>query len=126
MVSVQTLQGVWQIISGQRSTKELGGTIRIAQMSGQVAQYGFASIMSFMALLSVNLGLINLFPIPILDGGRLVFYIAESIQGRPVSRRVQEISYQAGFALIAGLFLFSTFNDLANLGLFHWLIPSSG
>lgn len=119
MVSVQTLQGVWQIVTGHRSAKELGGTIRIAQLSGQVAHYGFASILSFMALLSINLGLINLFPIPLLDGGRLVFYVAEAVRGKPVSRRVQEISYQAGFAIIAALFLFSTFNDLSNLGLFR-------
>ncbi|EHH69220.1 RIP metalloprotease RseP [Gluconobacter morbifer] len=119
--SVQTLQGVWQIISGQRSAKELGGTIRIAQLSGQVASYGMASIISFMALLSINLGLINLFPIPVLDGGRLVFYIVEAIQGRPVSRRVQELGMQMGMALIGALFLFSTFNDLSNLGLFHWI-----
>lgn len=125
-VSVETLQGVWQILSGHRSARELGGTIRIAQMSGQVAKYGFVSIISFMALLSVNLGLINLFPIPILDGGRLTFYTLEAIKGRPLSRRAQEIGYQAGFALIAGLFLFSTFNDLSNLGLFRWLAPHSG
>lgn len=119
VVSVQTLQGVWQIVTGHRSAKELGGTIRIAQLSGQVAHYGFASILSFMALLSINLGLINLFPIPLLDGGRLVFYVAEAVRGKPVSRRVQEVSYQAGFAIIAALFLFSTFNDLSNLGLFR-------
>lgn len=125
-VSVQTLQGLGQILSGQRSAKELGGTIRIAQMSGQVAAYGFVSIISFMALLSVNLGLINLLPIPILDGGRLVFYFVEAIRGRPVSRKVQEISFQAGFAVIAGVFLFSTFNDLSNLGVFHWLAHTGG
>jgi len=121
MVSVQTVEGLGQILTGHRSARELGGTIRIAQMSGEVARYGIASILSFMALLSVNLGLINLFPVPILDGGRLAFYAVEAVQGRPVSRRVQEISFQAGFALIAGLFLFSTFNDLSNLGLFGWL-----
>ncbi|MDT8871024.1 RIP metalloprotease RseP [Komagataeibacter rhaeticus] len=120
-VSVQTLQGLWQMITGQHSTRDLGGPLRIAQMSGQVAQYGLPSLVSFMALLSINLGLINLFPVPILDGGRLVFYIFEAILGRPVSRRVQEISFQAGFALIAGLFLFSTFNDLSHFGLFQWL-----
>ncbi|KXV65332.1 RIP metalloprotease RseP [Gluconobacter oxydans] len=119
--SVMTLQGVWQILSGQRSAKELGGTIRIAQLSGQVASYGLASIISFMALLSINLGLINLFPIPVLDGGRLVFYVCEAIRGRPVSRRVQEVSMQVGMALIGALFLFSTVNDLTNIGLFHWL-----
>ncbi|GBQ37763.1 RIP metalloprotease RseP [Komagataeibacter saccharivorans] len=125
-VSVQTLDGLWQMITGQHSTKDLGGPLRIAQMSGQVAQYGFSSLVSFMALLSINLGLINLFPVPILDGGRLVFYICEAILGRPVSRRVQEISFQAGFALIAGLFLFSTFNDLSHFGLFQWLASRAG
>ncbi|QDH17526.1 RIP metalloprotease RseP [Swingsia samuiensis] len=120
-MSVKTLQGVWQILSGQRSPKELGGTIRIAQLSGQVASYGFASVLSFMALLSINLGLINLFPIPVLDGGRLFFYAIEAIKGSPVSRRVQEVGMQIGMALIGALFLFSTFNDLTNIGLFHWL-----
>jgi len=125
-VSVQTLAGVWQMITGKHSAKDLGGTLRIAQMSGQAAQYGAASLVSFMALLSVNLGLLNLFPIPILDGGRLVFYAFEAILRRPVSRRVQEISFQAGFVVIAGLFLFSTFNDLANFGLFRWLANKVG
>ncbi|NVN35383.1 RIP metalloprotease RseP [Komagataeibacter swingsii] len=125
-VSVQTLDGLWQMITGQHSTKDLGGPLRIAQMSGQVAQYGLPSLVSFMALLSINLGLINLFPVPILDGGRLVFYIFEAILGRPVSRRVQEVSFQAGFALIAGLFLFSTFNDLSHFGLFQWLASRAG
>lgn len=125
-VSVKTLQGVWQILSGQRSARELGGTIRIAQLSGQVASYGFASVLSFMALLSINLGLINLFPIPMLDGGRLLFYAIEAIKGRPVSRRVQEIGMQVGMALIGALFLFSTLNDLTNIGLFHWLFHAGG
>ncbi|GBQ71956.1 zinc metallopeptidase [Ameyamaea chiangmaiensis NBRC 103196] len=125
-VTVQTLAGVWQMLTGQHSARDLGGTLRIAQMSGQAAQYGVASLISFMALLSVNLGLINLFPIPILDGGRLVFYALEAILRRPVPRRVQEISFQAGFAVIAGLFLFSTFNDLASFGVFHWLSHKGG
>ncbi|WP_205664938.1 RIP metalloprotease RseP [Acetobacter cibinongensis] len=120
-VSVQTLHGVWQIITGQHTAKDLGGPLKIAQLSGQVAQYGFASLLSFMALLSVNLGLINLFPIPLLDGGRLVFYVIEAVRGRPVSKRVQEVSFQAGFAVLAGLFLFSTFNDLSSFGLFKWV-----
>lgn len=120
-VSVQTLEGVWQILTGRHTAKDLGGPLKIAQLSGQVAQYGFASLLSFMALLSVNLGLINLFPVPLLDGGRLVFYAIEAVRGRPVSKRIQEISFQAGFALLAGLFLFSTFNDLSSFGLFKWI-----
>jgi regulator of sigma E protease len=120
-VTVQTLAGLWQMIIGRQSADQLGGPLRIAQLSGQVAQLGVASMVSFIALLSINLGLINLFPIPILDGGRLVFYAVEAVRGRPVPRRVQEYGFRAGFALIAGLFLFVTFNDLSHLGLFQWV-----
>lgn len=126
MTTVQTLDGLIQIITGQHTARDLGGPLRIAQMSGQVAQYGFASLLSFMALLSVNLGLINLFPVPILDGGRLVFYLVEAIRGRPVPKKIQELGFQAGFALLAGLFLFSTFNDLSSFGLFRWLSSLAG
>lgn len=125
-VSRRILQGVGQMITGQRSARELGGTIRIAQMSGQVAHYGWASILSFMALLSINLGLINLFPIPVLDGGRLVFYAMEAVLRRPVPVRVQAIGMQIGLTLIALLFIFSTVNDLTNLGVFHWLVRLAG
>ena len=120
-VTVQTLGGIWQMITGRASADQLGGPLRIAQLSGQVAELGAASMVGFIALLSINLGLINLFPIPILDGGRLVFYAVEAWRGRPVSRRVQEYGFRAGFALIACLFLFVTFNDLSHLGLFQWM-----
>src|ERR1019366_1288429 len=83
-VTAETIVGVTQMITGRRGTEELGGPLRIAQLSGQVAQLGFASLVSFIAILSVNLGLINLFPIPVLDGGHLVFYLVEAIRGRPV------------------------------------------
>ncbi|NHO31570.1 RIP metalloprotease RseP [Acetobacter fallax] len=124
--TVQTVDGLWQIITGRHTARDLGGPLRIAQLSGQVAQYGIVSLLSFMALLSVNLGLINLFPVPILDGGRLVFYLAEAIRGRPVPKKIQELGFQAGFALIAGLFLFSTFNDLSSFGLFRWVASLAG
>ena len=120
-VGVQTLSGVWQIISGQRGASGLGGPLRIAQLSGQVAQNGVGSLVSFIAVLSVNLGLINLFPIPILDGGHLVFYAIEAVRGRPLPPRAQEYGFRAGLALIACLFLFVTWNDLTNFGLFHWV-----
>ena len=120
-VTVQTLGGIWQMITGRASADQLGGPLRIAQLSGQVAEMGVASMVGFIALLSINLGLINLFPIPILDGGRLVFYGIEALRGRPVSRSVQEYGFRAGFALIACLFVFVTFNDLSHLGLFHWV-----
>ena len=120
-VSVQTLAGVWQMITAQRGTEDLGGPLRIAQLSGQVAQLGLASLVTFIAVLSVNLALINLFPIPILDGGHLLFYLAEAVRGRPLPPRAQEYGMKAGLALILALFVFATWNDLGHLGLFRWV-----
>ncbi len=85
-VAAQTLAGVWGMITAGRGTDELGGPLRIAQLSGEVAQLGVASLVDFIAVLSVNLGLINLFPIPILDGGHLLFFLAEAVRGRPLPR----------------------------------------
>ncbi|HME22072.1 MAG TPA: RIP metalloprotease RseP [Acetobacteraceae bacterium] len=118
-VTSETVVGVAEMISGRRGTEDLGGPLRIAQLSGQVAQLGLASLISFIAVLSVNLGLINLFPIPVLDGGHLLFYLAEAIRGRPVPPRAQEYGFRAGLALIAGLFILATWNDLTHLGMFH-------
>ena len=120
-VATQTLEGVWQMITAQRGTDDLGGPLRIAQLSGQVAELGFASLISFIAVLSVNLGLINLFPIPVLDGGHLVFYAFEAIRGRPLPPRAVEYGLRAGFALLIGLFVFATWNDLSHFGLFNWV-----
>jgi regulator of sigma E protease len=120
-VTAQTVQGLGQMLSGTRGADELSGPLGIAQLSGQVASLGFASLVSFIAVLSVNLGLINLFPIPILDGGHLVFYFFEALRGRPVPPRVQELGFRAGFAVLAGLFVFATWNDLSHLGLFRWV-----
>jgi len=107
------------MISGRRGTEDIGGPLRIAQLSGQVAQQGLVSLIQLIALLSVNLGLINLFPIPVLDGGHLLFYLAEAIRGRPVPPRAQEYGFRAGLALIAGLFILATWNDLTHFGIFH-------
>jgi regulator of sigma E protease len=120
-ISVQTLAGLWQMISGQRGTEELGGPLRIAQLSGQVAELGLPSLISFMAVLSVNLALINLFPIPVLDGGHLVFYAFEAIRGRPLPPRAIEYGFRAGFALLVALFVFATWNDLSSLGVVRWV-----
>ncbi len=120
-VAVQTLVGLGEIITGQRGTQGLGGPLKIAQLSGKVAQNGIGSLVTFIALLSVNLGLINLFPIPILDGGHLLFLFFEAILGRPIPSRAQDYGYRAGFALIACLFVFVTWNDLTSFGLFHWV-----
>ncbi|HET8997424.1 MAG TPA: RIP metalloprotease RseP [Acetobacteraceae bacterium] len=120
-VTAETVSGVAQMITGQRGTQDLGGPLRIAQLSGEVAALGAASMLSFIAVLSVNLGLINLFPIPILDGGHLLFYLFEAVLGRPLPARAQEYGFRAGLALLAGLFIFATWNDLTQFGLFHWM-----
>jgi regulator of sigma E protease len=120
-VTTETLGGIAQMITGSRGTEELGGPLRIAQLSGQVAKLGLASLISFIAVLSVNLGLINLFPIPVLDGGHLLFYFFEGLLGRPLPRKAQEYGFRAGMAVLATLFLFATWNDLTNFGLFRWV-----
>jgi regulator of sigma E protease len=125
-VGVETLQGVAQMLSGARGTQDLGGPLRIAQLSGQVAELGLSSLLTFIAILSVNLGLINLFPIPVLDGGHLLFYLAEAIHGRPLSVRAQEYGIRAGLAVLASLFVFATWNDLTNLGIVRWVAKLFG
>jgi regulator of sigma E protease len=112
-----TLQAMWQIIIGTRATDELGGPLRIAQMSGEVAQGGVVAVLWFMAVLSVNLGLINLFPVPILDGGHLLFYAAEALRGKPLGQRAQEYGFRIGLALVLTLMVFATWNDLVHLGI---------
>ena len=125
-VTVDTFGGIAQMLNGSRGTEELGGPLRIAQLSGQVAKLGVASLISFIAVLSVNLGLINLFPIPVLDGGHLLFYLLEAIRGRPLPPKAQEYGLRAGIAVLATLFIFATWNDLANIGLFRWVASLIG
>jgi regulator of sigma E protease len=120
-ITAETFSGLAEMAGGSRGTDELGGPLRIAQLSGQIAQLGAASLISFIAVLSVNLGLINLFPIPVLDGGHLLFYLAEALRGRPLPQRAQEYGFRAGLAFLACLFVFATWNDLTHLGLFHWV-----
>jgi regulator of sigma E protease len=114
-LSASTLQAMWQIAIGTRGTDELGGPLRIAQMSGDVAQGGIVAVIWFMAVLSVNLGLINLFPVPVLDGGHLLFYAAEALRGRPLGQRAQEYGFRIGLALVLTLMVFATWNDLVHL-----------
>jgi len=111
-MSVFTLQAVGQILSGSRSAEDLGGPIRIAQMSGQVAEGHIADVFWFLAVLSINLGLINLFPVPMLDGGHLVFYGVEALRGRPLSERIVENGFRVGLGLVLTLFVFVTYQDL--------------
>ncbi|HXP77448.1 MAG TPA: RIP metalloprotease RseP [Stellaceae bacterium] len=120
-IAAGTLTAVGQMVMGTRTTDELGGPIRIAQMSGVVAQGGPSNLIWFMAVLSVNLGLINLFPIPILDGGHLLFYAAEAIRGRPLGQRAQEYGFRVGLALVLTLMVFATWNDLVHTGVIPFL-----
>jgi regulator of sigma E protease len=114
-LSVGTLEAIWQIAIGTRATDELGGPLRIAQMSGEVAEGGLVPLLWFMAVLSINLGLINLFPVPVLDGGHLLFYAAEAIRGKPLGQRAQEYGFRIGLALVLTLMVFATWNDLVHL-----------
>ena len=111
-----TLQALGQMVVGSRGTQELGGPLRIAQMSGQIAQDGFVPALWFTAVLSINLGLINLFPIPMLDGGHLAMYGIEAARGRPLNERSQEIAFRIGLAMVLSLMVFATWNDLVHLG----------
>ncbi len=104
-----------EIITGDRSARELGGPLRIAQLSGDIAQVGITPLVMFMAALSVNLGLINLFPIPVLDGGRLVYYFAEAVRGRPLGPKAEEYGLRFGLILVLILIVFVTWNDLIHL-----------
>ena len=114
-LSATTLKGIGQMIAGVRGTEDLGGPLRIAQMSGEIAQTGFVSLIWFIALLSINLGLINLFPVPLLDGGHLLFYGIEAVSGRPLGDRAQEYGFRIGLALVLTLMIFATWNDLVHL-----------
>ena len=112
----RTLLGLGQIISGTRSAQELGGPILIAQMAGDQAANGPLSFFNFIFILSVTLGLINLFPIPVLDGGHLLFYALEAIRGRPLGERAQEYAYFLGLTFIVSLMIFTVVNDLSRPG----------
>jgi len=125
-VTEQTLGGVWRMLTTRHGADDLGGPLRIAQMSGRIAKLGLASLLGFIGVLSVNLALINLFPIPVLDGGHLMFYLAEALRGRPLPPRAQEIGLRAGFALLLGLFVFATWNDLGHIGVFRWVAGMIG
>jgi regulator of sigma E protease len=111
----RTLAYIGGVVTGRESANQLGGPIRIAQVSGQVATFGFVPFISLAALLSVSIGLLNLFPIPLLDGGHLLFYAIEAIRGRPLSDRAQEYGFRFGLAVVLLLMLFATYNDLLHL-----------
>lgn len=110
-----------QVVTGRRSVKELGGPLKIAQFSGQQASMGLLNLVQFMALISINLGFINLLPVPMLDGGHLFLYAIEGVRRRPLNPKVQEWAFMSGFAALVSLMLFLTWNDLASFGVFKHL-----
>ncbi len=111
----RTLGYIGGVIVGREAANQLGGPIRIAQMSGQVASFGFVPLIQLAAVLSVSIGLLNLFPIPLLDGGHLLFYAIEALRGRPLSERAQEVGFRIGLAIVLMLMIFATFNDIVHL-----------
>lgn len=113
-----TIVGVSQMIMGRASVDQLKGPIGIAQMTKQVADFGFLPLLNLVAILSVSIGLVNLFPIPILDGGHLLYYAVESVLGRPLSERTQEFGFRIGLVLVLGLVLLTTWNDTPLRNLF--------
>ena len=116
-----TLEALWQIITGRRSVKELGGPLKIAQVAGQQATLGLADFVGLLAILSINLGFINLLPVPVLDGGHLLFYAIEAVRRRPVSPRTQDWAFRGGLAFILALLVFTTVNDLGSFGVWERL-----
>lgn len=110
-----------QIVSGQRSVEELGGPVKVAAASDRIADFGLVAFLFFMVMLSINLGFINLLPIPMLDGGHLALFAVEAMKGRPVSVRAQDWAYRGGLAALLAFTVFVTVNDLSGLGLFQRL-----
>jgi regulator of sigma E protease len=119
-VSTSSLKYIGSMITGSGDSSQLGGPIRIAKISGQVAEFGILPFISLMAYISISLGLVNLFPIPMLDGGHLMFYGIEKLLGRPLSQKTQEGFFRIGMFLLLSLMFFTTFNDLKDVGLFKF------
>jgi regulator of sigma E protease len=108
----QTVQGIGDMITGRQSPDQMGGPILIAQVTGRVAELGAVAMLSWIAFVSANIGFLNLLPIPVLDGGHLLFYAIEAVRRRPLSQRMQEIGFQIGIALVLMLMVYVSFNDI--------------
>ena len=111
----RTLAYIGGIFTGREAADEVGGPLRIAQISGQVATMGIAPLVDLAAVLSISIGLLNLFPVPLLDGGHLLFYAVEAVRGRPLSERAQEMGFRIGLGLVLMLMVFATYNDILHL-----------
>jgi regulator of sigma E protease len=111
----RTLAYIGGIFAGREAADQVGGPLRIAQISGQVATIGIAALVHLAAVLSISIGLLNLFPVPLLDGGHLLFYLVEAVRGRPLSERAQEMGFRIGLGLVLMLMVFATYNDILHL-----------
>jgi regulator of sigma E protease len=110
-----TLSYIRDVFVGRQSADQIGGPIGIARISGQVAELGWGALFDFIGVISVSIGLLNLFPVPLLDGGHLLFYFIEAIRGRPLSERAQEVGFRIGLAIVVMLMIFATMNDILHL-----------
>jgi len=113
-----SLTGIGQLIMGRASVDQLQGPVGIAQITKKVADFGILPLLNLVAVLSISIGLINLFPIPLLDGGHLLYYACEAVLGRPLGERVQDVGFRLGLVVVLGLMLLATWNDIARLNLF--------
>ncbi len=120
-VTATTMSYLGGILTGRESGRELGGPLRIAEVSGAVIKLGIGALAALIATLSISIGLINLFPIPLLDGGHLLFYALEAVRGRPLDARAQEYGFRLGLILVLGIFVFATWNDLVQLHVVSFL-----
>ena len=111
----RTLAYIGGVFTGREAADQVGGPLRIAQISGQVASIGVAALIHLAAVLSISIGLLNLFPVPLLDGGHLLFYAVEAVRGRPLSDRAQEMGFRIGLGLVLMLMVFATYNDILHL-----------
>lgn len=109
-----TFEYIGNVIGGYMKADQLGGPIRVAQLSGQMATLGFSAVLQFAAILSVSIGLLNLMPVPVLDGGHLMFYAIEAVRGKPLGARAQDIAFRIGFAMVLSLMVFATWNDISS------------
>jgi len=114
----RTMSYLYDVIIGRQGADQLGGPLRIAQVSGQVLQISFAALFNLAAVLSISIGLINLFPIPMLDGGHLLYYGIEALRGKPLSEKMQDIGFRVGLGLVVALMVFATWNDLTHFNIF--------
>jgi membrane-associated protease RseP (regulator of RpoE activity) len=115
-LTAETLQALWQFATGVNAGQDFIGPIRLAQVTGEVAHQGLLMSLGLVAIISANLAVMNLLPIPSLDGGHLLFYLAEALRGRPVAAQAQTFATQLGLGFVGGLMVFATFKDIADLG----------